>query len=149
MRARPYTRDDVAAAVATMRLAIEIVDSRFPAGSGTLAEVADDSNNGAIAVGPHVHDWRSPDLATIGIVLTFISPAGEREVFAHGNGGAILNGDPFGAVVLLANAPPPGPGLRAGQIVTTGSCTGAPVVLRAGTYRAVFDGLGEVAVAFA
>ncbi len=147
IRSRPYERAEVAGAVAAMRLAIEIVDSRFPAGSGALSEVADGSNNGSFVAGPRVRDWQALDPGTVNIVLTFTDAAGATTPFAQGNGRAILEGDPFAAVVLLANAQPPGAGLRAGQIVTTGSCTGAPFVTRTGTYRAVFDGLGEIAVA--
>ena len=59
-------------------------------------------------------------------------------------------GDPFGAVVLFANAQPgAGPGLRAGDIVTTGSCTGAPDVPGAGRYVAEFAGLGRIEFSFA
>jgi 2-keto-4-pentenoate hydratase len=44
--------NEVAAAIESMRLAIEIVDSRWPPGSGALAELADGFNNGALVVRP-------------------------------------------------------------------------------------------------
>jgi len=57
----------------------------------------------------------------------------------------ILDGDPFGTVVMLANAPPDtARGLVAGDIVTTGSCTGAPSLPGPGAYRADFGRLGGV-----
>ena len=59
----PYTRNEVAAAIEAMRLAIEIVDPRWPAGSGTLAELADGFNNGALVAGPRFEDWQGIDLA--------------------------------------------------------------------------------------
>lgn len=145
-RSAPYSRDEVAGAVASMRLAIEIVDSRLPLRSGTLAELADGFNNGSFVPGARLADWRSLDLGAIGIVLTHTDSASSALEFARGSGRAILEGDPFGAMVMLANAQPPGRGLRAGHIVTTGSCTGAPPVTRPGLYRAVFDGLGDVAL---
>ena len=40
------------------------------------------------------------------------------------------------------------PGLRAGDIVTTGSCTGAPLVPGPGLYRAEFSDLGAVELRF-
>ena len=40
--------------------------------------------------------------------------------------------------------PTSGPTLRAGDIVTTGSCTGAPHVPGPGLYRAEFSDLGAV-----
>jgi 2-keto-4-pentenoate hydratase len=148
-RGRPYSRDEVAEAVAAIRPSIEIVDSRLPAASGTLAELADGFNNGAFVAGPRVPGWRPLDLGAIGIVLTFTDAAAAPAEFARGSGRAILEGDPFGAVTMLANAQPPGRGLRAGDIVTTGSCTGAPFVTRPGLYRAAFDGLGTVALSLA
>jgi 2-keto-4-pentenoate hydratase len=139
-----YTRDEVAAAVASLRLAVELVDPRLPRGSGALAEVADGFNNGALVVGTRSPDWRALDLAAIGIVLFAVDEGGHDSELARGSGRAILDGDPFGAVVMLANAQPPGRGLRRGDIVTTGSCTGAPRLPGPGRYRAVFAGLGSI-----
>jgi 2-keto-4-pentenoate hydratase len=138
-----YSRDEVAAATAALRLAIELVDPRLARGSGALAEIADGFNNGAFIAGPRLRDWRGLDFASTGIVLTIVSPGGRPAELARGSGRAILEGDPFAAVVLLANAQPPGRGLRAGDIVTTGSCTGAPRLPGPGRYRAEFEGLGS------
>jgi 2-keto-4-pentenoate hydratase len=140
-----YTREEVAGAVASLRIAIELVDPRLPRGSGALAEVADGFNNGALIVGTRYPDWRALDLAAIGIVLFAIDASGRPgDELARGSGRAILDGDPFGTVVMLANAQPAGRGLRRGDIVTTGSCTGAPRLPGAGRYRAEFSGLGSV-----
>jgi 2-keto-4-pentenoate hydratase len=141
-----YTRAEVTAAVASLRIAIELVDPRLPRGSGALAEVADGFNNGALIVGKRFPDWRGLDLAAIGIVLFAVDERGHDRELARGSGHAILDGDPFGAVVMLANAQPPGRGLRSGDIVTTGSCTGAPRLPGPGRYRAVFAGLGSIEV---
>ena len=68
---------------------------------------------------------------------------------ARGSGKAILDGDPFGTVVLLANAPADARrGLVAGTIVTTGSCTGAPLLPGPGDYRAEFATLSSVGFRF-
>jgi 2-keto-4-pentenoate hydratase len=139
-----YSREDVATSIVALRPAIELVDPRLPRGSGTLCEIADGFNNGAFVAGPRLHDWRGLDLAKIGIVLSAVDAAGSSTPLARGSGRAILDGDPFGAVVLLANAQAPGRGLRAGDVVTTGSCTGAPRLPGAGRYRAEFAGLGTV-----
>ena len=147
---QPYTRGEVEAATGAMRLAIEIVDSRLPHGSGALAELADGFNNGALVCGPAVAQWQSLAFGQIGIRL-HASRGGESSSseLALGSGAAILDGDPFGTVVMLANVPSePGIGLRAGQIVTTGSCTGAPALPGPGFYRAEFAGLGSVSVRF-
>jgi len=143
----PYGRAEVAHAVAAMRIGIEIVDPRLPAGSGTLAELADGFNNGAFIAGPAFRDWHGLDLGAVTIVLVATAPGGPASELARGSGDAIPGGDPFGAVVLLANAQPEASrGLRAGDIVTTGSCTGAPRIPGAGIYRAEFTGLGSVSV---
>jgi 2-keto-4-pentenoate hydratase len=144
-----YSRAEVVRAIEAMRIAIEIVDPRWPAGSGTLAEVADGFNNGAFAAGRSVREWQTLDFAAVAIVLTVAAPGQPTSELALGSGGAILDGDPFGTVVMLANAlPEGGPGLRAGDIVTTGSCSGAPHIPGPGLYRAEFSGLGNVEIVF-
>ena len=150
--ARPgagYSRAEVAHAVAALRLAIELVDPRWPQGSGTLAELADGFNTGGFVAGPAVQEWLGLDFAAIGIVLGYAAPGRPASELARGSGHAILEGDPFGALVMLANAQPEGGrGLRAGDIVTTGSCTGAPRIPGPGLYRAEFSGLGSVELVF-
>ncbi len=144
-----YSHAEVTDAIEAMRIAIEIVDPRLPPGSGTLAEVADGFNNGAFIAGRSVREWHGLDFAASGIVLTFTAPGRAAGELARGSGHAILDGDPFGTVVMLANAQPEaGPGLRAGDIVTTGSCSGAPRLPGPGFYRAEFSGLGVVELVF-
>ena len=146
--ARPYSREEVSAAVASLRIAVEIVDSRLPRGLGALAELADAFNNGGFVAGPAIVDWHDLDFARIEIVLTRSHDGASQEI-AHGSGKSILDGDPFGTVVLLANAPADARrGLVAGDIVTTGSCTGAPFLPGPGTYRAEFVTLGSVELRF-
>ncbi len=66
-------------------------------------------------------EWRSVDVPKHEIVLRF-----DGKEIARGTGAAILGGDPLATVVLLANnQPKDSEGLRAGQIITTGSCAGA------------------------
>jgi 2-keto-4-pentenoate hydratase len=147
--ARPYSRHEVAAATGAMRLAIELVDPRWPAGSGTLAELADGFNNGALVAGARFADWQGIAFAEVDIVLTVTAPGGSSRELALGSARAILDGDPFATVVMLANAQPEhSPGLKAGDIVTTGSCSGAPRVPGPGAYRAEFTGLGAVELRF-
>ena len=68
---------------------------------------------------------------------------------ARGNAQPILGGDPVGAVVAFANAQPAAfGGLAAGQILTTGTTTGAPLLGDARDVRADFGALGEVRVRF-
>lgn len=148
---KPYSRAEVVAAVASLRLAIEVVDSRLPRGLGAFAELADAFNNGGFVAGPRIVDWQAIDFAATTIVLHAERERSDADTseLAHGSGAAILDGDPFATVVMLANAQPEGgAGLRAGHIVTTGSCTGAPWLPGPGVYRAEFAGLGAVEVRF-
>lgn len=149
--ARPasaYTREEVRHAVEAMCIAVEIVDRRVPAGLGVHADLADAFNHGGFIAGPRVREWRSVDCAATAITLS-ADIDGSSAVLATGSGRAILDGDPFGAVVLLANAQAGMPhGLRAGDIVTTGSCTGAPRVPGPGRYSAVFEGVGRFEFSF-
>jgi 2-keto-4-pentenoate hydratase len=146
-RATPWTRAEVAAAVGAMRIGIELVDSRLPASAGTLSQLADGLNNGAYVVGPATRDWATVRWADTPIVLHRRTADGTTTEVARGDGRAILDGDPFGAVVLLANASALAQrGLAAGDLVTTGSCTGAPELPGAGDYEADFGALGRVSV---
>jgi 2-keto-4-pentenoate hydratase len=141
---RPYSRDEVRSATRAMHLAVEIVDSRLPRGLGALAELADGFNTGALVVGAGHGDWEGVDFASLQIVLVRLDAGASGEV-ARGSARTILDGDPFGTVVLLANAPADAArGLVAGDVITTGSCTGAPALPGPGHYRATFAGIGSV-----
>jgi len=145
--AQAYTRDEVRRAVRALRIAVEIVDWRVPRGLGTLVELADGFNNGALVAGAACAEWDATDFARLPIVLVR-DRNGTRDEVARGSAAAILDGDPFATVVMLANAPAAARGLAAGDIVTTGSCTGAPPLPGPGRYRADFAQLGGVELDF-
>jgi 2-keto-4-pentenoate hydratase len=143
-----YSRDEVRRAIAALRVAVEIVDWRVPRGLGALVELADGFNNGALVAGAATTDWDATDFARLPIVLVR-DHDGSRDEVARGSAAAILDGDPFATVVMLANAPPDAArGLAAGDVVTTGSCTGAPPLPGRGAYRADFAQLGSVELVF-
>ncbi len=147
-RDAPYSRAEVLAATHALRIGVEVTDSRLPPGSPFLAELADGFNNGAYVVGPACTDWQRIDFASHTITLHASTGGGAREL-ARGSGRPVLDGDPFAAVVMLANAQPPGyGGLRAGQIVTTGTCTGAVAVPGPCTVDADFGSLGRITLSF-
>lgn len=143
-RAVPYSRDEVAAAIAGVCPAIEIADSRAAEDCSTALFLADFMGSGGFVHGAANASWRAIDLARSGVALRING----HEV-ARGTGAAIL-GDPFAAVVALANAQPQvGDGLKAGHVVTTGSCTGMIPVAAGDEAVATFENLGEVRVSFA
>ena len=145
-RDRAYQRDEVAAAVAFIAPSFEIVACRFEGGfkgNGLLA-IADGGGNAAIVQGAPVRDWQRFDLASHRVRLSI---NGTETV--SGTGSALMFGDPIAAVAWLANQPQlAGRGLRRGEIVMTGTCTGL-TALRAGDRAAAdFGELGQVHARF-
>lgn len=142
---RDYDRAEIEAAIGGLAIGIEVIDTRTPPEAPPLAALADAFNNAGYVRGPVTADWRSVDPARQTIVL---ADAEGREV-ARGDGRAILDGDPLGTVVMLANVQADLPrGLRAGDLVTTGSCTGVFAVGGPGRWTADFGPLGSIAIAF-
>ena len=145
-RAEPYRDDDVAAAVGFIAPAFEVVAARFEGGlkgNGLLA-IADFGGNGMVVQGKPVHEWRRFDLASHEVRLSI-----NGENTATGHGSALIYGDPIAMVTWLVNQPQLAScGLRAGDIVMTGTCTGL-LPLKAGD-RAVadFGALGKVRATF-
>jgi 2-keto-4-pentenoate hydratase len=140
-RSAPYTREEIAKAVAVLPV-IEVVSSRFrePMGRPKMEQLADCGINAGLVIGPETADWSHLDLAKLH--MTFIV---NGEVQIDRTGGHPTD-DPIAGAVALANMMPGG--VKAGQIVTTGSWTGLPF-LKAGDRCVVrFEGLGEAEVVF-
>jgi 2-keto-4-pentenoate hydratase len=121
-RDKPYTRDEIVAAIASMHPAIELVDTRFAdfAKTDALSKVADNQSNEALIYGPAIAGWQSLglDLARPPIGVTV---DGKLAAETTGNSG----GDPLRLLTALANhCTGRTGGLRAGDMVTTGSITG-------------------------
>jgi 2-keto-4-pentenoate hydratase len=143
--AAPFTADTVAQAIEAYLPAIEIVDDRYAdwqtLGAPTL--VADDFFAAGCVLGKPVVRSAAPDL------LDVIGRAVINDVeVARGTGADVL-GHPHNALAWLANhLAAGGKGLRAGQIVLTGSLV-KTIWLNAGD-KVVMDlsGLGRVEVVF-
>ena len=145
-RATPYSVDEVLAAVASLHPAIEIPDSRFSdfAGAGEAQLVADNACAHLFVLGASTDaDWRGRDLVEERPEITL---RGQRYV---GHGKNVL-GDPRVALAWLANELSGlGLTLRAGEVVTTGTCH-PPLPIQAGDHLvADFGVLGQVSVRFA
>jgi 2-keto-4-pentenoate hydratase len=137
---KPYERAEIEAAIAAIVPAMEIADCRWPADAPDLLKLADDMGNGAFIAGQPAKDWRGIDLDAIEIALAY-----DGTTIEYGKASKIL-GDPLAAVMALANAQPlPAGGLKAGQIVTTGTCI-TPVMLQPGRYEADFGPLGKMSL---
>ncbi len=138
-RKAPYTREEVADAVAAFHPAIEIVDGRQP-GASPAEALADSMASGGFVYGAAVRDWRKFEFGKHPMTLSF-----DGRIVVEGSGAAVL-GDPFAAVVLFANNPPSWTTLAAGHIVTTGSCIVPHLAQLPGTYVADFGALGTVSL---
>lgn len=144
-READYTVDEVMAAVETLYLAIEVPDSRYRDFTvvGAPQLIADNACTAFFVQGAEAEDWRGIDLAAHPVSVTL---NGER--VAQGSGANVL-GDPRIALTWLANdCVQRGEPLRAGEIITTGTCV-TPVSIKPGDYAtADFGPLGRVHVRF-
>ena len=141
-RAAPYTEAELLGAILGAHPAIEVLTSRFtdPDAVDPLSGLADSGGNGGLIVGPAIPDWHSIGLADETVRLLMDG----REVKARtGNpGGPMLR-----LLLWLANTGAHwAGGLRAGQVVTTGSWTGKDEVPGGGAVRAEFARCGAVEV---
>jgi 2-keto-4-pentenoate hydratase len=121
-RAWPYTRDEVARAIESVLPVIEVAETRLAdwLDADPSALVADLLCHGGLVLGePEAFDAAWFDLKRTEVVMRF-----DEQVVAH-TIGEHTHPDVGGLLVWLANhCMARGAGLRAGQIVTTGSCTG-------------------------
>ena len=145
-RSSPYTVQEVLDAVDTLHPAIEIPDSRFAdfVSAGEAQLIADNACAHRFVLGaPTTADWRARDLVEEKPVITL---RGRQHV---GHGKNVL-GDPRIALAWLANELRElGLTLRAGEVVTTGTCH-PPLPIEAGDhFQADFGALGKVSVRFA
>ncbi|MBP3981163.1 MULTISPECIES: 2-keto-4-pentenoate hydratase [unclassified Acidovorax] len=140
-RATPYRAAEVLAAVVSVRAAIEVCDTRYAAWAqqGEWSRLADQACHGALIVGSGTVDVASVQSLAQGVSLS-VNGAVAVQHSAWGNPA----GDPLRLLTWLANdgARSLG-GLRAGQWVTTGSCTGTVLVAPGTVVVADFAGLGR------
>src|SRR3954449_7093183 len=143
-RATAYSVEEMLSAVDTLHPAIELPDSRFAdfVKAGEAQLIADNACAHLFVLGaPTAANWRAVDLVEQRPVVTL---RGQRFV---GYGGNVL-GDPRIALTWLANELRQlGVTLKAGEVVTTGTCH-APLPIQSGDrFEADFGSFGRVAVA--
>lgn len=145
-RQTPYTVDEVLALVATLHPAIEIPDSRYADFTivGAPQLIADNACAHEFVLGSSAPDtWRSIDLAAHRVTGAV---AGRLE--RDGIGANVL-GDPREALAWLVNELSQlNLTLRAGQVVTTGTCLVPLPIAPGDLVTCDFGVLGAVSVSF-
>ncbi len=144
-RSQPYAVREVLDAVGTLHPAIEIPDSRFAdfVSAGAEQIIADNACAHLFVLGaPTSANWRALDLVEEKPVVTMRG----KQFVGHGKN---VLGDPRIALTWLANELRQlGVTLRAGEVVTTGTCH-PPLPIQSGDACAVdFGLLGSVSVRF-
>jgi 2-keto-4-pentenoate hydratase len=144
-RSSPYSVAEVLDAVDALHPAIEIPDSRFAdfVSAGAPQLIADNACAHLFVLGEATTaDWRARDLVEERPIITM----GGKQFIGHGRN---VLGDPRLALAWCANELRGlGLTLRAGEVVTTGTCH-PPLPIQAGDrFDADFGVLGKVSVAF-
>jgi 2-keto-4-pentenoate hydratase len=137
-----YTTEEVLAAVASLHPAIEIPDSRYEdfAKVGAPQLIADCACASYFVLGPAtVADWRQINLAEHRATAWV-----NGKVAGEGKGANVL-GDPRIALTWIANElSSTGDTLRAGQVVTTGTCVVPVQIAHGDQVLADFGAIGRV-----
>lgn len=148
-RATPYSEAEVRAAVSEVRLVLEVLGCRYidPTGLPFLETLADCVSNQGLYVGPVVAAGLGAPLTEFALRIERTDGAAPELLKAqqgrHPDGGPLL------PLYWIANFQASrGAGLRAGQIVTTGSYAGMIDVPLAAPLRVVFGDLGSIEVEF-
>jgi 2-keto-4-pentenoate hydratase len=146
-RTKPYTVEEVSEAVVSLHPGIELAecrfihDDRFPPLSAVLA---DGAGCGTLCYGSAIEDWRKRDIAGQEVVLLCNGVARRR-----GTAAAALD-HPMVPLTWLANELScTGIGLKAGQLISTGTLTGMLRPKAGETYVADFGPFGGVTASYA
>ncbi len=143
-RRAAYTVAEALDAVATLHPAIEMPDSRYDDFTvvGAAQLIADNACAHDFVLGPAAAiDWRRMDLVEHPVIAT----VSDRET-RTGKGGHVL-GDPRIALAWLVNELSSlGVTLRAGEVVTTGTCIVPPPIAPGDRVRVDFGTLGRVEI---
>jgi 2-keto-4-pentenoate hydratase len=145
-REKPYSMEEVTAAVVSLHPGIELSECRFvhdAAFPPLPAILADGAGSGTIVYGPPIEDWRKRDVANQEVVFTCNGVQRRK-----GTAAEALD-HPMVPLTWLANElPRTGIGLKAGQLISTGTLTGMLRPKPGETYVADFGPFNKVAVTY-
>ncbi|HJU30424.1 MAG TPA: fumarylacetoacetate hydrolase family protein [Hyphomicrobiaceae bacterium] len=141
-RAKAYTVEEVTEAVASLHPGLELAECRFihdAAFPPLPAILADGAGSGTIIYGPPIEDWRSRDIAGRTVALLC-----NGKMRREGSAAAAIE-HPIVPVVWLANElSRTGIGLKAGEMISTGTLTGMLAPKPGDHYVADFGPFGSV-----
>ncbi len=141
-----YSGSELRDAIDAVAGAIEVVGTRLKgglAGKGRYLVTADSGANIALVVGAWQSEWHGIDLKAHAVAMRV-----NGDVKGSGIGARAL-GDPINVMVWLANQQSRrGRGLKAGDVVSTGTCTGLDPVAPGDQVSADFGALGTVDIVF-
>jgi 2-keto-4-pentenoate hydratase len=142
-RAAPYSDEEIAAAISEAVVTIELCDTRLSnwKDASALWRLADFQTNAALVVGSGRKDWRAIDFTRQRAELWIDGALALEATGVH----------PYGNPIrlfpwLLAHNKGRCGGLRAGNIITTGTWTGIRFVAPGADVIARFPGIGEARV---
>ena len=145
-RDKPWTEEDARAGIESVMPALEIGDTVFDdwyGASGYFGSCLDNGGAAAFVEGPRHHDWRQFDLSKAGMDVYL-----NNHYVKSGTGTAAM-GHPVTSLTWLLNwLRERSMGTTAGEVVSTGTCTGHLFALPGDTVRADFAELGTVEVKF-
>jgi len=142
-RSNPYSQGEFLDAVETMVPLIELVDSRLRdfEQAGPLWKLSDNQINSGLVIGDPVENWSQLDLKSLRAILSV-----DQTVIKDSHGWNYPD-TPAGLATRFVNAFGEHlGGIRAGQIVTTGSLTGIDFIDTGATVVADLESVGRVVV---
>jgi 2-keto-4-pentenoate hydratase len=140
-RDTPYSEPEVRGAIGETRLVLELLGTRYadPAAVDWLEMMADCVQNQGLCVGPVLAAGPDAPLAAFPVTISGAGGVLSKHDGRHGDG------HPLRPLVWLANfLAARGEGLRAGQVVTTGSYAGAIEVPMNEMLTVTFGELGAI-----
>jgi 2-keto-4-pentenoate hydratase len=140
-REQPYTDKDVDSAIVHTHLALELIDSRYDAGAELTFEdkLADGLVNQGLFLGPELPAAASRNAAAFEVRLQVGNAPLQVLAGVHPDG--LPRKGLYWLVEFLRAR---GQGLKAGQVVITGSYAGAPTVPVGEPMNIRYEGLGHV-----
>jgi 2-keto-4-pentenoate hydratase len=146
VRDESYSEADAEAGIDALFPALELGDTVFLdwyGASGYFGSCLDNGGGAALVEGPRIRDWRDLDLAKLGVDLYL------NDCYIKSGTGHAAMGHPVTSLTWMLNwARSHGRSVDAGEVVSTGTCTGHCFAAPGDTARADFGPLGLVQVGF-